>query len=89
MNVSFDGPGVGGIGLVALLAFVLWLAFVVLLLLLVILAIRWLIRQLNSPSTAPAADAGEDRALATLRERFARGEIDADEYEQRRRTLGG
>ncbi len=33
--------------------------------------------------------AGPDRALDTLRERFARGEIDAEEYEARRRVLGG
>jgi putative membrane protein len=34
--------------------------------------------------TAPPAD---DRALSTLRERFARGEIDEAEYRQRRQTL--
>jgi putative membrane protein len=33
--------------------------------------------------------AGDDGALAVLRERFARGEIDAAEFEERRRTLGG
>lgn len=31
----------------------------------------------------------EDVALATLRERFARGEIDAEEYEKRRGRLAG
>ncbi|MGH9174251.1 MAG: SHOCT domain-containing protein [Vicinamibacterales bacterium] len=36
----------------------------------------------------PAADDGHDTALGTLRERFARGEIDAAEYEERRRVLG-
>jgi putative membrane protein len=91
MSMTVDAPGMGGIGLVALLAFALWLAFVVLLLVLVILAIRWLIRQLNSssrhdPETTLEA---QDTSLAILRERFARGEIDGDEYEQRRRTLGG
>lgn len=30
---------------------------------------------------------GEDRALATLRERYARGEIDHAEYEERRERL--
>jgi putative membrane protein len=32
---------------------------------------------------------GEDRALAILRERFARGEIDKAEFDARRRDLGG
>ena len=31
----------------------------------------------------------EDSAEEILRQRFARGEIDAKEYEERRRTLGG
>lgn len=36
-----------------------------------------------------AGDGGdEDRALALLRERYARGEIDHAEYEQRRVALG-
>ncbi len=32
-------------------------------------------------------DPAEDRALATLRERYARGEIDHAEYEERHRKL--
>jgi len=31
--------------------------------------------------------AGEDRALASLRDRFARGEIDEAEFQRRRRIL--
>ena len=34
-----------------------------------------------------AGDAGPDQALRVLDERFARGEIDADEYTQRRDLL--
>ena len=32
---------------------------------------------------------GDDGALAVLRERYARGEIDAAEFEERKRTLSG
>lgn len=40
------------------------------------------------PAASTAAPGGgEDRALATLRERFARGEIDRKEYEERREAL--
>jgi putative membrane protein len=84
-----DGAGFGAFGLMAVVWFVLSIAFTVLLVALVILGIRWLLRSLNSPSPGASSPTAEDAALAVLRERFARGEIDADEYEQRRRTLGG
>ena len=83
-----DGPGFGAFGLIAVVWFVLSIAFTVLLVALVILGIRWLLRSLNSSSTAASPPTAEDAALVLLRERFAKGEIDADEYEQRRRTLG-
>ena len=44
----------------------------------------WRRRQLS----VPAGTAG-DAALATLRERYARGEIDRAEYEERRQALSG
>jgi putative membrane protein len=83
-----DGPGFGAFGLIAVVWFVLSIAFTVLLVAVVILGIRWLLRSLNSSSPEASSPTAEDPALAVLRERFARGEIDADEYEQRRRTLG-
>jgi putative membrane protein len=87
----FPGPE---FGLIALFLFLVNVAFIVLLVVLVVLAIRWLLRSLSAPSGPAGMSVGdsattEDPALALLRERFARGEIDADEYEQRRRTLGG
>ena len=84
-----------GVGLFAFVWFLVSIAFLVLLVLLVVLAIRWLLRSLSSSSAAGPSSPGatgtatDDSALAVLRERFARGEIDADEFEQRRRTLGG
>jgi putative membrane protein len=84
-----DGGFVGSFGLMALLAFVLNIAFVIVVVAIAVLGVRWLVRELKSPAGDGRAATGEDRALAVLRERFARGEIDADEFEQRRRTLGG
>ena len=80
---------VGGFGLMALVVFVLNVAFVAFVVVIAVLGIRWLIRNTNTATgpVGPAATA-EDSALAVLRERFARGEIDADGIEQRRRTLG-
>ena len=83
-----DGGGFGAFGLIAVVWFVMSIAFTVLLVALVILGIRWLVRSLNSSSPAASSPTADDSALALLRERFARGEIDADEFEQRRRTLG-
>ena len=50
-----------------------------------VLLVRWL-------SGTPAGGAGPSAAntpLDILRERFARGEIDKEEFEERRRILGG
>jgi putative membrane protein len=82
----------GGFGLVALVGFLVWLVFAVGLVVLIVLAIRWLLRSLNTPERSTlggSVASSEDSALRVLRERFARGEIDADEFEQKRRTLGG
>ena len=45
----------------------------------IVLAIRWFAGQ--------GERSGSDRALDILRERYARGEIDKDEFEARRRDL--
>lgn len=73
----------GGLILVVLMNLVLW-GFVIVI---AVLGIRWLIRT-SQADRGPIAPP-EDSALALLRERFARGEIDASEYEERKRTLGG
>ena len=80
-----------GFGLGGLLAMAIWVAMVVLVVALLVLAVRWLIRadqHGRTPGPQPAAPAGRD-PLEILRERYARGEIDEDEFERRRRTLGG
>jgi putative membrane protein len=88
MPYGFDGF-FGGIGLLGLIWFAVSIAFTVAIIILIVVGVRWLVRnsgasQAGGGSTGPK----EDTALATLRERFARGEIDAEEYEARRRTLG-
>lgn len=88
MTMSFDGFA-GGIGLVGLIWVALIMAFWVAIIVLIALAIRWLVRNTNSGPRPAAGSSSQDTALATLRERYARGEIDAAEFEERKRTLGG
>ncbi len=52
---------------------------------LVVLALRWL--GSTGHGTAPQAPPGK-APLDILKERFARGEIDREEFEERRRVLG-
>lgn len=63
----------------------LWLAFLTLTIVGIVLVIRSLTRadHRSTPAT------GNETALNVLAERFARGEIDPSEYEERRRLLEG
>lgn len=65
--------------------------FMVLLLALLIAAVVLFVRWLGGPwqGTTPPHHAPPGRTpLDILKERFARGEIDKDEFEERRRVLG-
>lgn len=53
---------------------------------LIILAIAALVRYLSSTS-ADKVDGARGSALDILKERFARGEIDSQEFEERKRLL--
>jgi len=48
-----------------------------------VLAIRWLALQVRPRTSVPEGD----RALQILRERYARGEISKEEFEERKRDL--
>ena len=86
--MTFEGFDGSGFGLFFLLALAVQLIFIIGIIVLIALAIRWLIRSSRNDRYQPGA-AGDDSALAVLRERYARGEIDAAEFEERKRTLGG
>jgi putative membrane protein len=77
----------GGLGLVSLFGFVVVIVFWGLIITALVLGIRWLIRadrrgQLPPPPATPDP-------LEVLRHRYAKGEVDEEEYERRRKTLTG
>lgn len=49
--------------------------------------IVFVVRALQSSWSTPSSQNAEDKAVDILRQRFARGEIDKDEFEARRRIL--
>lgn len=75
------GGCMAGMGLMGLLGLLLLVGLVA--------GLVYLARGVGRGARAVTAGHGadEDRALALLRERYARGEIDHAEYEQRRRAL--
>jgi putative membrane protein len=83
----------GGFGIFAVVAMVVGLVFWGLVIAALILGVRWLIRQNSQdryagPPAGTAGPAAED-PLEVLRHRYAKGEIDEEEYERRRKTLSG
>ncbi|MDX5374364.1 MAG: SHOCT domain-containing protein [Gammaproteobacteria bacterium] len=74
---SFFGMGLGG----GLLMLLFW---IVIILGIVALA-RWLLS--SAPKDTKRPGNGQSRALDILDERYARGEIDEDEYQEKRRHL--
>jgi len=94
--MMFDGGFGGGIGFAAIVIFVIWLLFVVGVVSLIVLAIRWFLRQERGGGSAGGGSAMSSAAapkaadpLEILRERYARGEVDDEEYERRRKILSG
>jgi uncharacterized membrane protein len=80
------GPGIGGF--FSLLVSLLFIALLVL----AILYLFQLYRARQHPATTPpevrsTETQASDSALTILRERLARGEIEVDDYEARRRVL--
>lgn len=73
----------GGWGWFGMIHMVLWWFLIILGI--VVLA-KWLFSTPGGGSSGSARDA-DDRALAILRERYARGEIDKAEFEARKKDL--
>jgi putative membrane protein len=73
------GPWDGGWGFGMMLVMLLFLA-------LIIVGVVFVVRSFSEGGRTPSLHGGS-RALDILDERFARGEIDREEYEERRRTL--
>lgn len=66
---------------------ILMILFWVLLIAAIALLIKWLISPRSGSDSEPASERRSNRALDILRERYARGEIDHEEFEERRRRL--
>ena len=77
-----DGWGWGGMMFGGFMMIAFWGVIIVL----IVLAVRWL----GSSSAQGRADSTSGKAaLDILAERFARGEIDKAEFEERKRSLSG
>lgn len=79
-GMMWDSGNWGGFG------FFLGPAFMVLVLVAIVAGILYLVRGLGQSSHQAQSDP-TNTALAILNERFARGEIDLDEFEERRKQL--
>jgi putative membrane protein len=72
------GYGMGGFGSIIMLVF--WIAVIVG----IIFLVRWL---LVSTGGSGRSARSEDSALEILKRRYARGEIDKEEFEEKKRPL--
>lgn len=66
---------------------VMMIIFIAVAVVLVVLAVRWLGGTGHAPTVPPYTSPGK-APLDILKERFARGDIDKEEFEERRRVLG-
>lgn len=73
------GYGMGGFGFGGVFMIMWWV--------LIIVGIVVLVKWLLGPSSSPGGGSGS-RALDILKERYARGEIDEQEYRKKKQDLG-
>ncbi|HLX33688.1 MAG TPA: SHOCT domain-containing protein [Candidatus Limnocylindrales bacterium] len=79
----------GGFGIVAFVWIFVIIAFWGLVIAALVLGVRWLIRQERGGHQPPPPGPRPDDPLEILRQRYARGEIDDEEYQRRLKTLTG
>jgi putative membrane protein len=87
--VRYPGAFAGGDWVIRLVSVAVWIAIVVAIVLLFAMAIRWAVRSGHDHGPTPPPGPRPDDPLEILRQRYARGEIDEEEYERRRKTLSG
>ena len=78
----YYGPHMWGGGYGWFMGPIMWLLFIAIAVVVVVLLLRWL-----GVSGGPAASAPGKTSLDILKERFAKGEIDKKEFEERRKVL--
>lgn len=81
MMGGYGGYGMGSFGGIFMIVF--WILIIVG----IIVLIRWLLHSTSS-NRNNFFQQGGDRSLDILKERYAKGEIDKEEFEQKKRDLG-
>ena len=80
---SFGGPGAGIFWLIGpIIMAVFWGFFIVL----IVLSIRWLVTQGTAGTTTARTE--PETVPDVLKKAYASGQINAEEYEERKKTLG-
>ncbi len=78
------GPGMMGTWGMGWFGGIFMMVFWILIIIALVFFIRWLVRSTESKQDRRV---DESRALEILKERYARGEIDTEEFEQKKRLL--
>lgn len=81
----------GGYGGTSIIGGFIMLIFMLAIIVSIVLLVVWLVRQTAGGVTAagPGATPEGESALEILKKRYANGEIDKDEFEEKRKVLTG
>ncbi len=77
------GYGMGGFGFGGVFMIMWWVLIIVG----IVVLVKWLLGPSSSPGGGSGSGSGS-RALDILKERYARGEIDEQEYRKKKQDLG-
>lgn len=80
-DLMWGGSQWGGFGMI------LGPIFMILVLVAIIAGTVYLVRHFGGPAMTGSGQAAQDRALALLKERYAKGEIDSVEFAERKKLL--